>query len=438
MVNYFQFNFTMKNVREYSIYAAVILSVIGQTASLSNFSMSCGPGVDDPNSCTQTSRTQKCYRYNGETKCEVTTFACQSMCCPGWEVGMKGKCDTPIKNFQCSESLINSTKRHGSEYCVDNTYCNQGEVCCSNYCTRIQLSKHHCWYRNVYRTVGETNTTSNDVCTVCSCNTDGHISTMECEKSTCNWDNQTDIPKYYKPPVIYNIPKKGQMVSVYVLSTSNSAYLDTNFIYALDFEGNMMKVYVSKNTFKHCLCTNSTESVIAKSVPDKFGNYNETTFLVNIIDRFEPVFHNCPQNRVIQSNDMFGWTAPTVTDNVGVQEIDGPVLPQRNTTTLVPGTYTMVYKAKDWSKNTATCRFTITVQDPPDVNPKPAHEHKISVTLLIIIGGSLAALVVIALVAFYVSSMCRIVKTYSVNEKKKIPSNEHGHIYGSVNDNGKL
>lgn len=53
-------------------------------------------------------------------------------------------------------------------------------------------------------------------------------------------------------------------------------------------------------------------------------------------------------------------------------------------------------------------------------------------------GGSLAALVVIALVAFYVSSMCRIVKTYSVNEKKKIPSNEHGHVYGSVNDNSKL
>lgn len=55
-------------------------------------------------------------------------------------------------------------------------------------------------------------------------------------------------------------------------------------------------------------------------------------------------------------------------------------------------------------------------------------------------GGSLAALVVIALVAFYVSSMCRIVKTYSVNEKKKIPSNghEHVHVYGSVNDNGKL
>lgn len=86
-------------------------------------------------------------------------------------------------------------------------------------------------------------------------------------------------------PVIQNIPKKGQKVSVYVLSTRNSAYLDTNFIYALDFEGNMMKVYVSENTFKHCLCTNSTESVIAKSVPDKFGNYNETTFLVNIIGK---------------------------------------------------------------------------------------------------------------------------------------------------------
>ncbi|CAG2255068.1 unnamed protein product [Mytilus edulis] len=423
--------------------------------------MSCGPGVDDPNSCTQTSRTQKCYRYNGKTKCEVTTYACQSMCCPGWELGMKGKCDIreyirdreAIKNFQCSESLINSTKRHGSEYCVDNTYCEEGEVCCSNYCTRIQLSKHHCWYRNVYRTVGETNTTTNDVCTVCSCNTDGHIATMECEKSTCNWDNQT-------APVIQNIPKKGQKVSVYVLSTRNSAYLDTNFIYALDFEGNMMKVYVSENTFKHCLCTNSTESVIAKSVPDKFGNYNETTFLVNIIDRFEPVFHNCPQDRVIQSNDLFGWTAPTVTDNVGVREIDGPVLPQRNKTNLVPGTYTMVYKAKDWSNNTATCRFTITVQDPPataaaltkvaSVN-SPAHKPvdqfnlQKGVNLLFFVnrlednaGGSLAALVVIALVAFYVSSMCRIVKTYSVNEKKKIPSNEHGHVYGSVNDNSKL
>ena len=116
---------------------------------------------------------------------------------------------TAIKNFQCSESLINSTKRHGSEYCVDNTYCQEGEVCCSNYCTRIQLSKHHCWYRNVYRTVGETNTTTNDVCTVCSCNTDGHIATMECEKSTCNWDNQTgDLSLIRISKIFISIPVK--------------------------------------------------------------------------------------------------------------------------------------------------------------------------------------------------------------------------------------
>lgn len=86
-------------------------------------------------------------------------------------------------------------------------------------------------------------------------------------------------------PVMINIPNEGQKVSVHVLSTKNSAYLDTSSMYALDFEGNTIKVDASKNTFSHCLCANSTEFVIAKSVPDKFGNYAETTFQVNIIGK---------------------------------------------------------------------------------------------------------------------------------------------------------
>ncbi|CAG2207737.1 unnamed protein product [Mytilus edulis] len=299
---------------------------------------------------------------------------------------------TAITNFECLESLINSINMHGSEYCVDNTYCKQGEVCCSNNCTRIQLSKHHCWYRNIYQTVGETNTTTNDICTLCSCNTDDHIATME--------------------SLVLRYPNEGQNVSVYVLSTKNSAYLDTSSMYALEFEGNIMKVDSLKNTFRHGLCAYSTESVIVKSEPDKFGNYAETTFKVNIIDRFEPVFHECPHDRVIQSSDLFEWTAPTVTDNVGVQDIDGPVLPQRNKTNVVPGTYTVINKAIDWSNNTATCQFTITVKDPS--------------------GGSLVALVVIALVAF------RVVKIYSINKKKEISSNQNVHIYGSVKDINKF
>ncbi|VDI05061.1 Hypothetical predicted protein [Mytilus galloprovincialis] len=161
-------------------------------------------------------------------------------------------------------------------------------------------------------------------------------------------------------------PNEGQNLSVYVLSTKNSAYLDTSSMYALEFERNIMKVDASKTTFRHCLCAYSTESVIVKSEPDKFGNYAKTTFKVYIIDRFEPVFHECPHDRVIQSSDLFEWTAPTVTDNVGVQDIDGPVLPQKNKTNVVPGTYTVIYKAIDWSNNTTTCQFTIIVKDPSE------------------------------------------------------------------------
>ena len=54
-------------------------------------------------------------------------------------------------------------------------------------------------------------------------------------------------------------------------------------MFALDFESNPLSVSVSKDIFHHCLCNNSTDVVNVRTERDKYGNYNENTFAIDII-----------------------------------------------------------------------------------------------------------------------------------------------------------
>lgn len=69
---------------------------------------------------------------------------------------------------------------------------------------------------------------------------------------------------------------------MYIEADRNFAYLFAS-IYVTDFEGAVMPKHLSKTTFSHCLCPNSSDYVIVKSVPDMFGNFAEKSFEVDII-----------------------------------------------------------------------------------------------------------------------------------------------------------
>ena len=99
---------------------------------------------------------------------------------------------------------------------------------------------------------------------------------------------------------------------------------------------------------------------------DQAGNTTTCTRTIVITDTQAPVFSNCPANITIGTyagcTSGPTWTAPTATDNcsnVTVAQTAGPA----SGTVLTPGTYTIVYTATDAAGNTATCSFTITVNN---------------------------------------------------------------------------
>ena len=101
-------------------------------------------------------------------------------------------CFTAIKNVYCPPGIFNMSTERG-QYCEDNTFCQAGEVCCSNACIK-KIYQNHCWYNNLFHTIGETNTTTKDVCIRCTCTNSGRSTLMECPNSNCKWgSNETGM-----------------------------------------------------------------------------------------------------------------------------------------------------------------------------------------------------------------------------------------------------
>lgn len=85
-------------------------------------------------------------------------------------------------------------------------------------------------------------------------------------------------------PKINGLPKNGEKIKVFIHRDRNYAYLYPP-IYATDFRDVLIPMNLSKTTFNHCLCQNSTDHVTGRTSPDIFGNFKEVSFDVEIVGR---------------------------------------------------------------------------------------------------------------------------------------------------------
>lgn len=108
---------------------------------------------------------------------------------------------------------------------------------------------------------------------------------------------------------------------------------------------------------------------VTYTAKDAKGNTATCTFNVTVknpcfADTIKPVFQSCPRNIVFNSSDTCvraQWTAPTATDNCGTPSITSS---HRSGFCFKSGVTTVIYTAKDAKNNTATCSFTVTINNP--------------------------------------------------------------------------
>ncbi|MBX2966649.1 MAG: HYR domain-containing protein [Cyclobacteriaceae bacterium] len=104
-------------------------------------------------------------------------------------------------------------------------------------------------------------------------------------------------------------------------------------------------------------------TTVSYTATDQAGNQATCSFTVTIRDNINPVLSNCPANIVLTADEsctaVASWTPPTAQDNCPVN-----VTTNRQPGTAFPiGNTTVTYTATDPSGNTATCSFTVTVNN---------------------------------------------------------------------------
>ncbi|MES2800792.1 MAG: HYR domain-containing protein [Bacteroidota bacterium] len=102
------------------------------------------------------------------------------------------------------------------------------------------------------------------------------------------------------------------------------------------------------------------------TITDAGGNTVNCSFTVTIVDVQDPVITGCPGNIVVSNtlnacNANVFWTAPTASDNCSGVVLTTSHLPGSNF--AVGASTTVTYTATDASGRTATCSFTVTVND---------------------------------------------------------------------------
>ncbi len=117
------------------------------------------------------------------------------------------------------------------------------------------------------------------------------------------------------------------------------------------------------------------------------GNTSTCTQTVTVTDDDPPVLTGCPTNittttEILTCEKTVNFTHPTVTDNCSVPVLtykvggDAPVIASglNANYTFPKGTTTVLYTATDVAGNTATCSFTVTVNDitPPTIVSVPS------------------------------------------------------------------
>ena len=110
-------------------------------------------------------------------------------------------------------------------------------------------------------------------------------------------------------------------------------------------------------------------TTVIYTAQDANGNTGTCSFTITVLnpcanDTIKPYFVNCPQNIVISTQDScakVNWATPFATDNCGTPTITS----NYSSTHCFPiGTTSVVYTAKDAKGNTATCVFSVTVNNP--------------------------------------------------------------------------
>ncbi|XP_071135665.1 uncharacterized protein [Mytilus edulis] len=188
---------------------------------------------------------------------------------------------------------------------------------------------------------------------------------FNCESECCDGftlDGDEDdvcIPKNYTRPMFHDCPREGQIIKRYVSPSINLIFLYKPF-HVTDWKGNKLQTTLSKTVFSRCKCSGPQEEEVEATAIDEFGNEAECLFTVSIIDDIPPVIRYCPPKRqTVNENDNIVWTAPTIRDNVGVDTLYTP--DRYNNTKFLPGLYTLIYNATDYSGNSAACRFQVSV-----------------------------------------------------------------------------
>lgn len=106
-------------------------------------------------------------------------------------------------------------------------------------------------------------------------------------------------------------------------------------------------------------------TVVTWTATDPDGNLSTCIQSITVTDDESPVITGCPSN-MTQSNDsgqcgaVITWTPPTATDNCGTALVSNTHQPN---TFFTKGTTTVTYIASDLSNNSASCVFTVTVND---------------------------------------------------------------------------
>ncbi|MBK9150300.1 MAG: HYR domain-containing protein [Saprospiraceae bacterium] len=108
-------------------------------------------------------------------------------------------------------------------------------------------------------------------------------------------------------------------------------------------------------------------TMVVWTATDAAGNTASCAVMINVEDIQEPVFINCPNTTFTigtdaDCNNGVIWSIPIAQDNctgVSVMQTGGPALGSQ----LTPGTYNIQYTATDANANSASCNFTIIIED---------------------------------------------------------------------------
>ncbi len=108
-------------------------------------------------------------------------------------------------------------------------------------------------------------------------------------------------------------------------------------------------------------------SIVVLQAQDESGNTATCSFAIVVADTTAPVLQNCPVDFTVTTLDtgceaLVEWTAPTAKDACDDYLIT-PVANMQPSTMFPTGFTTVVYTAQDTSGNTATCSFTVTVNE---------------------------------------------------------------------------